>query len=503
MDFMEKNYSAGFTIPELIVTIIVFSIVSVSAYTLLLAHINASSVVKLRTAALSLATEQIEYLRSLPYDSLAVAGGSIVSSATPIPTPTTQTRAGREFDVVTDIRYADDAFDGCLNYGASQEKLCRNYKTGTTLTDTNPRDYKVADVTIRDKKTGKEYARLSSQFTSRVAETAGNTSAMLVTVIDSAGSPVAGATVTIQNSTLSPAVSQSITTDGDGTALFLDVRPDTGDDYVVSASKTGFSSLSTIPVNGALTPKHPNVTALVQQVSNVTLTIDRISTDSLLVQTIDATGAAVGNVSFAIRGGIKLYTDPEDTSYSYQQVLTTDASGQLHVPSLVPGSYEVCYLSDGQCASTSTRRMSALRAAYGESSYQPFIIPAGVSSLIDGGPMQRIVIVTTTSSASPRITLATPAAASSSATDAGATIIQIYGANLSGSSVLLHKDGQTITGAVPADPDMSDQLGRIWREFNLSGVGTGAYDLVVDNGAGQVTQSIVAPGSLGGVNVAP
>lgn len=500
---MEKNYSGGFTIPELIVTIIVFGIVSVSAYTLLLAHISTLSTVRLRTAALSLATEQVEYLRALPYDSLAVAGGSIVSSATPIPTPTTESRAGREFEVVTDIRYADDAFDGCLNYGAAQDKLCRNYKTGTVLTDTNPRDYKVADVTIKDKKTGKEYASLSSQFTSRVAETAGNTSAMLVTVVGSDGSPVAGATVTIQNSTLSPAVSQSITTDGDGTALFLDVRPDSGDDYVVSASKTGFSSLSTIPVNGTLIPKHPNVTALVQQVSNVTLVIDRISTDSLLVQTVDATGAAVGNVPFTIRGGIKLYTDPEDTSYSYQQTLTTDASGQLHVPSLVPGNYEVCYLSGGQCVSSSARRIAALRAAYGESSYQPFSVPSGASSPIDGGPMQRIVIVTTTSSGVPRITLATPASASSSAADANATILQIYGANLSGSSVTLQKDGQTITSIVPNDPDMVDQAGRIWREFNLSGVGAGAYDLVVDNGSGQAVQSLVAPGTLGGINVGP
>ncbi|HAC56342.1 TPA: hypothetical protein DCF80_02475 [Candidatus Saccharibacteria bacterium] len=497
---MKYKTSAGFTVPELIVTIIVFAIIANSVFLLLFAHIGTSATVQIKASALALATEQMEYLRSLPYDSLAVQGGGIVTGATPMPANKDVTRAGRVYEVTTDIRYADDAFDGCLNYGASQAALCRNYKVGTVLTDTNPRDYKVGEVKVKDKKTNKQFAILSSQFTSRVAETAGNSSAILVTILDSTGSPVAGATARIQNSTVAPAVDQSFVTDSNGTALFLDVTPDTGADYIITASKTGYSTLTTIAQSGSLVPTYPNVTAITQQVSSATLHIDQIATESLAIETVDTAGSPVANMSFVIKGGIKLYTDLANTAYSYQQTVTTNASGVLTLGSLTPGTYMVCYNAQPQpCQAGSSRRLAALQVAYGGSSFQPFTIPAGIASLIDGGPMQRIKLVTTTSSSFPRIETVSPTSASSSASDADMTEIQIDGANLSGASVSLRQGGTTIAGTTVG----SDTSTSIIRNFNLSGGATGAYELVVTTGSGTVIQTGVLPGTLGGLNVIP
>ncbi len=490
---------SGFSVPELIVTIIVFAIVSVAIATTLIAYINSASLSRLRASALSVATQQMEYLRSLPYDGLAVAGGSIATSGTPIPATITVSRSSRSFDVETDIRYADDAYDGCLNYGASQALLCRNYTATTVLSDVNPKDYKLATVTVKEKTTGKVYSTLSTQFTSRVAEVAGNSSAILVTVLDGSGSPVGGALVRIRNTTLSPQVNQTATTDSNGIALFLDVPVDTGKDYVVSSTKSGYSNATTIAQSGSLIPQYPNVSGIAQQVSNVTLKSEQISTNSLEIKLVDTSGAALPGVSIGVKGGIKLYTNPSDTTYSQLFTVTSDATGYVHLGSLVPGDYQVCFLAQpSPCSASSSYKALAVNVAYGANSFQPFEIPAGTSAA-DGGPMQRIVVVMSTSTTMPRITDVQPSLFSSTATDAATSLVTINGANLSGATVQLRQGTTTLTGTVSG----SDTSAQIAREFNLSGVAAGAYELIVTTGVGTVIQTGVAPGTLGGVNVTP
>ncbi|HEX8390516.1 MAG TPA: prepilin-type N-terminal cleavage/methylation domain-containing protein [Candidatus Saccharimonadales bacterium] len=491
----------GFTVPELIVTIVIFAIISSSVYLLLMAHIGASMTVALRTSALSLASEQVEYLRSLPYDSLAVQGGTIVSSGTLLPASTDQTRADRKFSVQTDIRYADDAFDGCLSYPSEQAYLCRNGppKSGLPV-DNNPRDYKVADVRVYDKTSGKQYASLSSQFTSRVAETAGNSSALLVTVLDGSGSPVDGASVRVRNSTTTPTIDQTTTTDNVGVAVFIDVMPDDGPDYRIEATKAGYTTLSTIASSGSLTPTYPDVNAIAQQVSNVTLRIDQTSTQSLEIKMVDTSGSPVASVPFKLKGGIKLYTEPTDTSYSYEQTITPDASGTAVLSGLTPGRYQVCYLAQpNPCATSHTRQLSVIRVAYGSQSFQPFEIPAGMSSVVDGGPMQRIMLGVSTSGGVPRIESISPVSVSAGASDADDSQVTITGANLGGATVSLRRGATVVTGTVIG----TDTSGSIVRQFNLSGAQTGAYELVVAKGGDTIVQSGVAPGELGGINVQP
>jgi prepilin-type N-terminal cleavage/methylation domain-containing protein len=499
---MKDKSSYGFTIPELIVTMVVFGFVAGSVFLLMLAYVTMSSTVQLRASGLSVATEQMEYLRSLSYDNLAVQGGSIVTGGTPIAANQDVVRSQRTFNVNTDIRYADDAFDGCLNYGTLQSKYCRNYKTGTPLTDTNPRDYKVADVTVTDKKTGQLYAKLSSQFTSRVAETSGNSSAILATILDSSGSPVSGASVRIVDSSVNPAVDQTITTDTNGVALFLDVTPDNSPRYVISVTKPGYSSLSTIPVNGSLTPTYPNLNAIAQKVSSTTLKIDTISSDSLEATFVDETGAPVNGISFKIKGGIKLYTDPMDDSYSFTQSVAVPAgTNVVHIASLVPGNYRICYDTTlaNACGSVPSRRILALRAAYGGNSLQPFSISSGISSPVDGGPMQRVTAVVSTSASYPRIQTIAPSTFSVSASDVSTSDFQITGANLSGATVKLRQGATVISGAVQG----IDSATSIQRVFNLSGASQGAYEVLVTNASGQVIQTGVSPGTLGGINVGP
>ena len=70
----------------------------------------------------------MEYLKSLPYDSLAVAGGSIYTTGPTLPASFTKTLNGVTYTVKTSISYVDDAYDGCGSYTtqALKELYCRN-----------------------------------------------------------------------------------------------------------------------------------------------------------------------------------------------------------------------------------------------------------------------------------------------------------------------------------------------------------------------------------------
>ncbi len=164
----------------------------------------------------------------------------------------------------------------------------------------------MADVVVKEKKTNRELARLSSQVAARVAETGGSTGALLVTVTSSNGEPIGGANVQVINSTLSPSFNQTTATDSNGIALFLDVTPDSGKDFIITSSKTGYSTLTTIAASGSLSPTYPNVSVLAQQVTSSTLKIDQLAADSLQINLVDTTGAVLPNQVFSVKGGIKL-----------------------------------------------------------------------------------------------------------------------------------------------------------------------------------------------------
>lgn len=85
----DTSVESGFTLLELLVSMTVIGVMSVGFFSLFTALVNSSTLAKQRSVGGTLANNQMEYLRSLPYDSLAVSGGSIISSSY-IPATTTK-----------------------------------------------------------------------------------------------------------------------------------------------------------------------------------------------------------------------------------------------------------------------------------------------------------------------------------------------------------------------------------------------------------------------------
>lgn len=506
---------AGFTLVELTVSIVVISILAIGLFSLFNSVIRSIIIARRQSVALTLSTNQLEYLKSLPYDSLAVQGGSIYATSL-LPATKTQTVNGVAYTTTTSISYVDDAYDGCASYSTVTEKqtYCRNYSSSTTSTvDTNAADYKIIHVVTKDK-TGMRLAAVDTEITARVAETASTTGALFVTVLDGSGAPVSGATISVSNTTITPAANLGDTTDINGKSIFYNLPPDSANDYIITATKDGYSSITTIGVSGSLQPTYPKQKMLAQQSSMVTLTIVPMTSNSLVVETTDTSGNALTNMKVYAKGGYKKYTSTTDTSYYYDSspAVTTDASGLGVMTGLVPfNAYIFCgELGDTNCKVGPTTYYLAAAIPYGgTNSLSPITIPIYPSANPPSAPyiygassyVQKVRLMLTTSSSFPRVFKMSPYELSLATSSLNSFVVNLTGKNLSSATVVQFTQGSTTyTGSCTYTPASSPAYDLLNCTFNLSGVTAGKLQLSVKNSSGTLTLPTTP---LGGFNVVP
>lgn len=504
----------GFTLVELVIANIVFAIVALSFLSLLATLISSASLAKQKAVALTLATNQMEYLKSLPYNSLAVVGGNIYSTS-PLPASTTKTANKLQYTVKTSIEYVDDAYDGCGSYPTQQLKqtYCRNYPppTGAPATDTNSKDYKDVNVKVYSKGNTK-LAEVDTQVGARVAESASTTGALFVSVLDNTGTPIIGAHVRLTNSTTVPAIDYGDDTDNNGIVIFYDLPPDTvGYDYVVTGSKTGYSSLTTIAPSGALQPYYASRQILTQQSSFLTLELRPQGSDSLLIETVKTDGDPLGNATIYTKGGYKKFNSATDKTYYYDTLTpsdirpVTDATGFATLSNLVPGQYIFCG-EDGatSCKVGATTYYLAAAVPYsGTNPFNPVNVPTYISTsppattFSFGGKnyLQKVRLYLTTDSSFPRVYTLTPDDVSLSSSTLNAFAFQVTGLNLSGASVKFIQGATTYTASCSGTTALQNCT------VNLTGITAGQAQLSIT--VSGKTLSIPAGTLLGGFSVSP
>jgi len=518
-----KQADEGFTLVEVLVTTLVLGIVITSLFTLYISLVHSTVIAKRQAVALTLATNQMEYLKSQPYDALAVAGGSIYS-ANPLPATKTQKLNGVTYTITTSISYIDDAYDGCGSYPteALKETYCRNYPppSSVTTTDSNPGDYKMLDVSVTDQ-SDTHLAELNTEVSARVAETASATGALFVYVIDQNGNPLQGATVHVANSTVSPVVNLSDTTDQNGIAIFYALPPDSKTDYVVDGSKSGYSSLSTIDSFGNRQPTYPNQNIVNQRASYVTLVLKQQGPDSLLIETTDINGNPLPNATIYMKGGYKSYTSTTDTTYYYDSETpctttgnqATDGSGFCGVTGLVPGTYIFCGdKGDTGCSANGTGYYLAAALPYGGSSplnpinvpiYDPNNPPTTTFSYGGVNYLQKVRLMLTPSANFPRVFSLNPydVSASGSLSNFQFTVM---GEKLScgtgggcSSTVNFVQNSNTYAATCSGGSGGTE----LDCSVDLTGITSGTAQLVVGNGNG--TLNLPVTPQLGGLSVNP
>lgn len=519
-----KNDESGASLVELVIGLTIFAVVALSLLGLFTALIQSSILIKRKSVALTLATNQMEYLKSLPYNSLAIAGGSIYGAA-PLPANTYNTLNGVTYRTNTSINYVDDAYDGCGSYStpALKAQYCKNQPapSGAPATDTNAADYKIVHVVVYDSK-NVPHAEVDTQISARVAETASTTGALFVTVIDDNGNPISGANINVLNSTISPSVNLNDSSDSNGVAIFYNLPPDTTNfDYGVTASKSGYSTLSTIKSTASLTATYPNQNLFSQLSSYVTLSLRPMTSRSLVVEATNTSGSPLASLRVNIKGGYKQYTSTSDTGYYYNNLSpsdtrpTTGADGVITLNDLTPGPYIFC----GDAGATSctiggtTYYLAAALPYGGSNSFNPITVPSvpigsTPSPLFNYGGndyVQKVRLMLTTDSAFPRIKTLAPDDVSLTGGTLSAFTFQIVGTNLpcSSTAASCSTTVRFVQGASTYTASCTGAAAgtNLNCTVNLTGASEGlTFMEIVVSGK---TLTIPASSLLGGINVTP
>ncbi|HVS58659.1 MAG TPA: prepilin-type N-terminal cleavage/methylation domain-containing protein [Candidatus Saccharimonadales bacterium] len=499
----------GFTMVELAIALVIFAVVSVSFFALYISLVHSTVIAQREAVALTIATNQMEYLRTQPYDQLVVGS----------PTTSTKTEYGVKYTITTEIKYVDDAYDGCGSYPdtTTEKALCRNYPPPTgSATDGNPQDYKQIHVSVTDN-TGDNLASQDTYVASKVSETASSTGALFVKVVDGSGNALSGASVEVKNTTVSPTVDETLTSDSNGLVAFYGLTPDSGYDYVVTASDSGYSTLSTIAPSGTLQPTYPSQKILTQQSSYVTLTLKQQGTNSLAIETTDVNGNPLGNASISLKGGYKKYTDTSNTTYYYNGTASTDSSGLGSLQNLVPGPYYFCGDNgDSGCKVGGSTYYLAAAVPYGGGSpleaiavpeYDPSNPPSTMFNYGGTNYLQKVRLIFTPDVNFPRVFTLSPGTASLATSSLSSFSFAITGANLpcaasanNCSTTVKFTQGANTYTAACTGPQSGTGVGKqLGCSVDLTGISAGNTQLVIS--ANGDTLTLPASPLLGGLIV--
>lgn len=288
-----RSGEKGTTLIETLVAAAFFVVFSLAIYQLYAKIVGLSARIRIKTIATQVASEQIEFIRNLQYSDVGVVSG-IPSGV--VPATKSVTRNNVTFSVNTTIRNIDMPADGTL---------------GGSPNDLSPADNKLAVVEVVCTSCAQP---LSVEYTTAVApkslETENGNGALVVKVIDASGVPVPDASVTVQNSAVSPTINYTDVTDSTGVLTIVDAPPST-EQYHITVSKSGYSTEQTYIPGGSGNPNpvKPHITVAANTVSQATFAIDSTSTIALKVQSAQC--AAITGVSGTLVGTKLIGTSPD------------------------------------------------------------------------------------------------------------------------------------------------------------------------------------------------
>lgn len=449
-----SSVKKGFTLVEVIIDAFVITVIFGAVIGGFLVMLRATDSGKNRTVANALANEQMEYLRNLPYDSLATQNGTILPQGT-IPDTQTVSKGGITLTLNTTIVFIDDNFDGCAIALGGGLYQCTDGTT-SSVNDTVPVDYKRINVEALKTGTPNVLIKLSSNVAAKAAETPSNTGMILVKVIDAQGLPVSQAIVDLTN-TATFVTMQGIT-NLQGYLFVANLPPDSHNGYHIVVTKNGYSSDYTT-YRTAQNPNQtqPDVDVNVQQVTVQTFAIDLLSSMSVTLK--NELGQPLPSILLTATSSKTIYNNPTTAKNVY--TATTDGSGVASFNLIEWDSYSLSTPSGYYVVTTSP--------------YAPVAVSPN-SSL-------PVIFVITTNSSWPSINSVSPISAL-----VGTTVVfEIEGSNFTGNSTVnLKLSGQP--DLTPTVIDVQPNQKSITVTFDLTGVNPGNWDIFVNSNGQTATQ---------------
>lgn len=312
----------GTTLLETLIAIAFFVAVAIAVYQVYATTITLNQRIKIKQLAVNVGNEMLEIARNLPYDDLGTLGGV---PAGVLDDQVDVERLGYTFRVNYTVRNVDLTYDG------------------VAPTDTAPADNKLVEVKVRclecrDNALGDYYYTFNTYVAPRSTEESTTTGVLNIYVVNSNGTKVPAANVSVVNSSVSPAINLDDNTNAQGLLQIVGAPPSTAG-YRIDVDKSNYSTDRTYISSqiGGATPVLSNASVTAGAITSITLQIDR--TSALNISSVDTACVAVPGFDFNLRGTKKIGTSPD--VYKYDNDWATNGSGLKALSSMEWDTYQI------------------------------------------------------------------------------------------------------------------------------------------------------------------
>ena len=261
--YIRTRRKRGVTLVDTLVGVAIMALVFVGIASAFQLSVKIVTNNKARAGAIALADQRMEYIRSLAYSAVGTVGGIPTGL---IPQTETVTFNGVKYTRRTYIEYDDDPKDG----------------TGAADTNGIVEDYKSVKVQVlwTEKRTPYNVTLVTRVSPTTGLETNVPGGTLMIYSVNSLGTALPGASVTIVNAGASPAVNISTFTDASGTASVLGAPSASG--YQITVTSPGDSTAQTYSVTAQNTNPNPgNLTVTNNHTTSATFAIDVLGTKTI------------------------------------------------------------------------------------------------------------------------------------------------------------------------------------------------------------------------------
>lgn len=311
----------GFTLIEAMVMLFIFSLITLTFYSVFSLGTRYIQDAKNRLGAIALANEKMEIIRNLPYASVGTATGIPSGDILADEEVSENTKT---FHVKTFIQFIDDPFDG------------------VSPTDTVPNDYKRVKITVSwAGAISSGNVSLVSRFVPQGMEVGSGDGTLAINAIDGQGDGVAQATVHIVNNNVSPHVDITTQTDSTGNIMFPGAKQSV-QGYTLTVSKNNYETVETVDPDEMLYIPVDTNASVIQGLLNIKSIVINLLAD-IKIKSVDYLDAPIPSMTFELRGGRILGTNtlyiPAVTVYNLDIASSTGANGEKNLDDKSPGQY--------------------------------------------------------------------------------------------------------------------------------------------------------------------
>ena len=314
----KKKKNTGFSLVENLIALAIFVLLAIAIFQISASFIHTISIYREDIVVSNLADQYIEIVHNLPYLNVGTINGNPSGILPDLPNASQEEINGYTYQIYYVINYIDDPADETMVNG----------------NDFFPNDYKQVKLYVKNLASGKVYNFITN-IIPKGLENLNNTGVLSIKVFDAVGQPISNATINIVNTSLSPHINLTRTTDASGNWTEVGL-PNSANSYHISVTKTGYSSDETHPITANNPdPTKADGTIVDGQITQISFSIDKLS--SLSFQTLDQNCSALQDIGINMRGSKIIGSNPKVLKYDHNY--TSDESGNISLSSVEWDNY--------------------------------------------------------------------------------------------------------------------------------------------------------------------